>query len=54
MQAHSPAGGAPAGHGGGLSPSDPALSLLCLGDTGTSWPRSGSYPGVFPSIAEPV
>lgn len=32
MQTQSPAGGACAGHGGGLSPRDPpALSLLCLG-----------------------
>lgn len=32
MQTLSPAGGVWAGHGGGLSPSDPpALSLLCLG-----------------------
>lgn len=31
MQAHSPAGGAPAGHGGGLSPSDPSSVLALSG-----------------------
>lgn len=42
MQTHSPAGGGCAGHGGGLSPSDPpALFLLCLGGSGVTWGTQG-------------
>lgn len=55
MWIHSPAGGACAARGEGLSPSDPtALSGGVWGDTGTPWPRNGSCPGVLSSVAEPV
>lgn len=38
MRIHSPAGGACAGHGGGLSPSDPPSSVLALsGVSGGTW-----------------